>query len=347
MTGAVAGAGVGCVTLPVSLRGMGSAAPDREALAAVAVAVAVAAERGETSPPARTETTDAAVASIAEDAAAGCPAAGSAEGDDALQHLVTRLDARNDLGLTALGVADGHVGGHVLPVDHLDHLGLAGVGVVADGRGRDLGHVIQLLDDDGDGRAVAGVEAARIARDVDDHRKGRDVRTLVGDEADRGDGAVVRRGGAAGCDGGLVARGDLPELEPEPEPVPEPELLAPPPPLPVPLTSWPTVRLTEATVPEMVEVRDASARLVCAVEREDSADVTAASSESICVAAAPESRSLVSRSSAEATCALAASRSAWSAVVSMVARTCPGVTVWPALTSTAVTVPDTAKSRLA
>ena len=36
-----------------------------------------------------------------------------------------------------------------------------------------------------------------------------------------------------------------------------------------------------------------------------------------------------------------------SAVVSTVANTWPAVTVWPALTFTAVTVPDTAKLRLA
>ena len=50
---------------------------------------------------------------------------------------------------------------------------------------------------------------------------------------------------------------------------------------PVPVTCWPTVRSTEATVPEMVEVSDASFRFVCAVESEDSAEVTDASSVSI------------------------------------------------------------------
>ncbi len=41
------------------------------------------------------------------------------------------------------------------------------------------------------------------------------------------------------------------------------------------------MRLTEATVPEIVEVKEASLRLVCAVEKDDSADVTDAWSESI------------------------------------------------------------------
>jgi hypothetical protein len=48
----------------------------------------------------------------------------------------------------------------------------------------------------------------------------------------------------------------------------------------VPVTCCPTVRSTEATVPAIVEVSDASLRFVCAVETEDSAEVTDAWSES-------------------------------------------------------------------
>ena len=61
----------------------------------------------------------------------------------------------------------------------------------------------------------------------------------------------------------------------------------PPEPDPVPVTCCPVVRSTEATVPEMVEVKDASLRLVCAVDNEDSAEVTEASSESIELVDAP------------------------------------------------------------
>ncbi len=119
-------------------------------------------------------------------------------------------------------------------------------------------------------------------------------------------------------------------------------------PLPVPVTSWPAVRFTDATVPAMVDVSEASFRLVCAVESEDSAEVTDAWSESIVlwdglVAAS----SLERRSSAEVSCACAALTSSESAVVSTVASTCPAVTLCPALTSTAVTVPETAKLRFA
>ena len=98
-----------------------------------------------------------------------------------------------------------------------------------------------------------------------------------------------------------------------------------------PVTCWPVVRSTEATVPEMVEVREASLRLVCAVDSEDSADVTDASSEST-AGAAPDASSLESRSSAAVSWAWAAVTSSDRAVVSTVASTCPAVTVWPALT---------------
>ena len=100
-------------------------------------------------------------------------------------------------------------------------------------------------------------------------------------------------------------------------------------------------------MPEIVEVNDASLRLVCAVDNDDSADVTDASSESIELVDAPDASSLESRSSAAVSCAWAAVTSSDSALVSTVANTCPAVTVWPALTLTAVTVPETAKFRLA
>ena len=64
-----------------------------------------------------------------------------------------------------------------------------------------------------------------------------------------------------------------------------PELPDPP---PEAVTCCPTVRLTDATVPEMVEVNEASDKSVCAEVREDSAEVTAAWSESICAVLAPD-----------------------------------------------------------
>ena len=108
------------------------------------------------------------------------------------------------------------------------------------------------------------------------------------------------------------------------------------------------VRLTEATVPAIVDVSEASLRLVCAVDREDSADVTDASSESIGLVDALGR--LVARQPVLGGGELGLGRSRrppWRAVVSTVASTCPAVTVWPAFTSTAVTVPETAKLRLA
>ena len=100
-------------------------------------------------------------------------------------------------------------------------------------------------------------------------------------------------------------------------------------------------------MPEIVEVNDASLRFVCAVDNEDSADVTDASSESMVLVAAPDDSSLSSRSSAAVSCAWAAVTWSERAVVSTVASTWPAVTVWPALTFTPVTVPETAKFRAA
>ncbi len=97
----------------------------------------------------------------------------------------------------------------------------------------------------------------------------------------------------------------------------------------------------------MVEVNEASARLVWAVLNDDSAEVTEASSESICVVEPPAASSAESRACAAARFAWAASTSEVRAVVPTVARTCPAVTAWPACTSTPVTVPDTPKLRSA
>ncbi len=66
-----------------------------------------------------------------------------------------------------------------------------------------------------------------------------------------------------------------------------------------PVTCWPIVRSTEATVPAIVEVSEASLRLVCAVESEDSAEVTDASSVSIVLVEALDASSLASLSSAD------------------------------------------------
>ena len=52
-------------------------------------------------------------------------------------------------------------------------------------------------------------------------------------------------------------------------------------------------------MPEIVEVNEASLRLVCAVDSEDSADVTDASSESMVLVAALDDSSLSRRSSAD------------------------------------------------
>ena len=116
----------------------------------------------------------------------------------------------------------------------------------------------------------------------------------------------------------LAALAALPVL-----PVPPP----PPPLLPVPVTCWPTERSTDATVPEMVDVKDASFSAVCALVSDDSAEVTEAWSESTCVALAPDASSLARRASAESSWAWSAFRSSDSAVVSTVASTSPAVTV--------------------
>ena len=100
-------------------------------------------------------------------------------------------------------------------------------------------------------------------------------------------------------------------------------------------------------MPEMVEVSEASLRFVWALESDDSAEVTEASSVSIVLVEALAASSVERRSSAEVSCAWAALTSSERAVVPTVASTWPAVTVWPAFTSTAVTVPETPKLRFA
>ena len=69
-------------------------------------------------------------------------------------------------------------------------------------------------------------------------------------------------------------------------------------------------------MPEIVEVSEASFRLVCAVESDDSAEVTEAWSESIWLVDALGRLVARKRSSAEVSCACAALTSSESAVVS-------------------------------
>jgi hypothetical protein len=114
-----------------------------------------------------------------------------------------------------------------------------------------------------------------------------------------------------------------------------------------PLTCWPTARSTEATVPAMVEVRVASANDVWALVTCVSAEATLASSEAIWAADAPSAWSVESWDWSRASVAWAWARVADSEVLSTVARGCPTVTVCPAVTSTALTRPLTAKLRLA
>ena len=125
--------------------------------------------------------------------------------------------------------------------------------------------------------------------------------------------------------------------EPDPEdPEPEPE------------TTWPTVRLTAATVPVMVDLRVASVRLVCAVVTCVLAEVTDAWSESSwLVVAVPLATSVACLACAAVRVALAESSWACSAEDPMVARVSPLLTLSPAVTLTEVTWPETPKSRSA
>ena len=81
-----------------------------------------------------------------------------------------------------------------------------------------------------------------------------------------GEGASARRAGGPGTRSRGRARGVVPEEPEEPD---------------EPVTCWPTVRLTEATVPAMVEVRVASASAVCALVTWVWAESTLAWSEAI------------------------------------------------------------------
>jgi len=111
-----------------------------------------------------------------------------------------------------------------------------------------------------------------------------------------------------------VEAGELDEeAEPEPEPEPEPELLE------VPATCWPTLRLTEATVPVMVEVSEALSRLVWSDVSWDCAEVTDAWSEAIWLAEALADWSLASLAWAEVNEACAELTVAWRADGSTVA----------------------------
>ena len=231
------------------------------------------------------------------------------ERDHPLEDVVTGADAARDLGLPALGCAHRDRLHDMGAVDHLGDGRLSARGVGDGGRG-DLGDVVELLDDDADVGGRARVEARRVAGDVDDDREGRHVGALAADEAYGSDRAVVGRRRTGRDDVGLVTVGDLTDLgvvhrrvhdvgvgcddhdlgtrrprAPAPGTLaaagarsrasrtgcPEPLL-----PEPVPVTCWPTVRFTEATVPEMVEVSDASFRAVWAFDSDDSAEVTAA-----------------------------------------------------------------------
>src|SRR6202041_3575100 len=88
------------------------------------------------------------------------------------------------------------------------HGGLA-VRPVGDGGGRDLDDVGELLHDDGGGGGRSGVEAGRVAGDVDYDREGGHVVALGADEADRSHRAVDGGGVARGRDVDLVAHCDL------------------------------------------------------------------------------------------------------------------------------------------
>ena len=132
----------------------------------------------------------------------------------------------------------------------------------------------------------------------------------------------------------------LPEAPPDPLP-PVEVLLAPPP------TVSPTARSTEATVPPMVAVRTPAARSSCAWLRLDAAAATEARSAASWVLDAAAATSSVSWVWAASSWAWAEVTAARSDVRSRVARVSPRWTVSPGATSTAVTVPPTAKDRSA
>ena len=134
-----------------------------------------------------------------------------------------------------------------------------------------------------------------------------------------------------------------PVAEERPEPVPDPVRVVPPcPPLD---NSSPTVRSTLATVPSKVATSDAPASASVAVARVSLAVAICAMSAAICSSDASASWSSASFASASATADSADVTAAASSDESIVASTCPAVTVSPAVTFTAVTVPDDEKLR--
>ena len=110
---------------------------------------------------------------------------------------------------------------------------------------------------------------------------------------------------------------------------------------------WPTVRSTEATVPEMVDTSAASVTSAWAVATWVWAEAMLALSRAIWVAEAAAASSVASCAWSLASVAWAWARVASNAVGSTVASVCPALTTCPAATSTAVTRPATAKLRLA
>jgi hypothetical protein len=142
--------------------------------------------------------------------------------------------------------------------------------------------------------------------------------------------------GAGAPNEGALDVAELPELEPE-----ELEELDPL------VRTLPTARLTAVTRPAMGDVKVVPLYAVCAESTWDWATVTAASLAAILATAALLPSLAVSLSEraalADARFACAVSRAAFSVEVSSVARVSPAVTVLPAVTLTAVTVPDEAK----
>ena len=116
---------------------------------------------------------------------------------------------------------------------------------------------------------------------------------------------------------------------------------------PLPETCWPTVRLTEATVPAIVEVRLASARFCLAVVSCDCAEVTAAWSESIWLVDAALDSIAGQPGLIRRQCLAGRVHLVLEGGRLTVASVWPDVTFWPTATSTAVTWPDTAKDRSA
>lgn len=143
-----------------------------------------------------------------------------------------------------------------------------------------------------------------------------------------------------------------PPVPPKPvEEVPPPDVLDEdevPEPDAVPETCWPTVRSSAATVPVMVDVNVASLSDSWAALSDAWAAVTADSSAVTCAEEVDvELWSAESLALSESSVAWASSTWAERAVGSTVARAWPAVTLWPTETSTAVTRPDTEKSRSA